>query len=208
MLTLIKAILLYAVIPFFITVLIAAGIATRTIFENNIPIGIPAMFYRGQWFLLLILPFFAAGVGASQMYSDRNKGISTFLATMATTRGQIISARIAAGLLGIAIVIVPLILTEAVLLVVYPRLVPVESMFLWRIFIAAFLINAAAYSVGLLMGWNTRKHLPVLGTLVLCIPLIGLLIVKGFSLQASLLLLLVIAACLTRVWQKYLATSL
>ena len=183
----IKAILLYVVFPLLIAVLIAANIVTRMILENNITIGIPSMYYKGQWYLLFFLPFISAGIGAAQVYSDRNKGISTFLATMATTRWQILSARIAAGLLWIAIVFAPLVLVDIVLLIVYPQLVPIDSKFLWQTFAMAFLVNVATYCTGLLMGWNTRKYLPILGSLVLCLPLIALIVIKGFGVPMLLI---------------------
>ena len=175
---------------------------------GKMPIGIPIVMYTIFSFLLAFLPFICTSFGAQQMYTDRNKKISTFLATMATTRRRILTAKIITGLLWIGIIIVPLATVEAILLRVFPPIVPADTSFLVKLFITLFLICLACYCMGLQIGWNTNKFFPILGGLALTPVLMSIIIIKGFGIETAIILLLLSIASMIRVWQKFMTTPL
>ena len=175
---------------------------------GKIPIGIPISMYTIFPFLFLFVPLICTAFGATQMYTDRNKKISTFLATMATTRKRILTAKIITGLSWICIIVVPLATAEAVLLRVYPSIVPADTSFLVKLFVILFLIYLACYCLGLQMGWNTNKFFPILGSIAVTPVLISIIIIKGFGIETALILLLLAAASILRIWQKFMTTPL
>ena len=175
---------------------------------GKMPIGIPIVMYTIFSFLLAFLPFICTSFGSQQTYTDRSKKISTFLATMATTRRQILTAKIITGLLWICVIIVPLATAEAILLRVFPSIVPADTGFLVKLFITLFLICLACYCFGLQMGWNTNKFFRTLGGLTLTSVLMSIIIIKGFGIETALILLFLSIASMVRIWQKFMTTPL
>lgn len=198
---------------FIIAAIITAIFASIIIYSvlvgerGRIAIGIPMGMYSVFW-LLLSMPLICTAFGATQTYTDRSKKISTFLATMATTRRQILTAKIITGLLWIGIIIVPLAAAEAILLRVSPPIVPADTSFLVKPFITLFLICLACYCMGLQIGWNTNKFFPILGSIAVTPVLMSIIIIKGFGIETALILLLLSIASMIRVWQKFMTTPL
>ena len=172
------------------------------------PVGVPEGMYVAFWVPLWLLPFIMAGLGAAQMHGDRSKKISAYLCTLATSRERILAARIIAGLALMVIIVMPLAIADAVFLVVYPRLVPIDVGSLVDRFAVVLAVNLAGYAVGLLMGWNTNKYFATLGSIVLCLVLIGVMAIKGFGGQTCVILLLVAAAGLARTGQRFMRSAL
>ena len=82
--------------------------------------------------------FLITAMGVSQMQSDRNKKISSFLSTLAVTRYKILIARVIAGIIAILLFFLPQI---AALLVVYNFFISPIFVFgnmLTEMYIAAF----------------------------------------------------------------------
>jgi len=198
-----------AIIPLAIIAVLIAVVYSAVI-VNYHPMGgaIPLVMFKVMWFPLCFLAFISAGIGAQQMYSDQARKISAFLSTLATSRRRIFAARLLAGAAIPLIAIVLLALTDVIVLLLYPPVVLAGASLLISMFIVAVLLNLASYAVGLLIGWHTTKLLPILGSLALTAPLIGLIVIKGFGLHTCLILIIVTAAALTRIWQKYAAAPL
>jgi len=159
-------------------------------------------------FICFIIPFFSAAVGAQQMTTDRNGGISTYLSTLATSRNRIFTARLIAGIASFVFVLAALALADAMLINRYCSLVPMDTNFLVRLFATAFLISLAGYGIGLLAGWRTSKVFPLLIVIILLIPLLLIVSIKGLGGHSYLLLLIVALAALLRAWQRYRTVSL
>jgi ABC-type transport system involved in multi-copper enzyme maturation permease subunit len=156
--------------------------------------------------VILIIGFPA--MGATQMYTDRTRKISTLLSTLPVSRRQILCARIITGILAILTLLLPLTITMVIL---FPLFTPPIQMYpglVWEIFAAAFLMAFACYCLGLLTGWNSSKIIPTLGGLVLTGILLPLILVKGFGLHTVVILLLFIIASLMRTWHTFMSTSL
>lgn len=214
MLTLIKREIEDNIVFFIIAAIIAIVFTAIPIYSvltdemGKIPIGIPISMYTIFPFLFLFVPLICTAFGATQMYTDRNKKISTFLATMATTRKRILTAKIITGLLWICIVIVPLAIAEVVLLRLFPLIVPADTSLLVKLFITLFLICLACYCLGLQMGWNTNKFFPILGSLAVTPILMSIIIIKGFGIETAIILLLLAIASMLQIWQKFMTTPL
>lgn len=147
--------------------------------------------------------FFA--MGTTQMYLDKNRKISAFLSTLSITRNQILLARVITSVLAILIFFVPLIITAAISIrFLHPYAYP----YLFDISTAILLLVFACYCIGLLIGWTDGKIVPVLGGLILVFIFTSLVFVKGFGSDFAALLILFIIACLVRVRQKFISTSL
>jgi hypothetical protein len=167
-----------------------------------------SMFEALALYLPVVVSLISAAVGVTQTYTDRK--ISTFLSTLATTRGQILTAKMAAGILGILAALLPVMLANVILLHVY-HVAPVSSVytrFFGRIFATTFILSVACYCLGLQMGRNTGKVIPVFGTLLLALILYSIIIIKGFGLHAVVVLLLFSIALSVRIRQKFLSTPL
>jgi len=197
---------------FFLIALIASMVCTSTVVwsvtmthADALPVGIPLIMYQALAVLLPGLALLAAAFGATQMYGDRSKRISTFLSTLATTRGQILAAKMITGVLWILLVLLPLLAADVILLQVYPRVAPLDVSFLAKMFAVTFLCSLACYALGLQMGWNTNRFFPILGSVALSFTLIYLVVVKGFSIQALGLLFVFAVAALTRTWQRFMS---
>lgn len=156
--------------------------------------------------VLAILGFSA--MGASQMYTDKTRKISAFLSTLRVTRTQILAARIVTGILTILILLVPLAVTAAVLLRIFPPPFPIYPHFISEIFTAVFLTGFACYCLGLQLGWSPNKVIPVLGSIGSTAVIVPLIIIKGFGACTAIIMLLLIVASLTRTWQKFKSTPL
>ncbi len=147
-------------------------------------------------------------MGASQMYTDRNRKISAFLSTLPVSRNRILLARIITGTLAILIFFLPLIITASILLHLYTPPIPIYSGMVFEISTAAFLMAFACYCISLQAGWNSGRIMPTLGGLVLSAILIPLIIIKGFSFEITVILVLFITAYLIRIRQTFTSTSL
>jgi hypothetical protein len=166
----------------------------------------------GLWIpVIIVLIIGLAGMGVSQMYTDRNRRISAFLCGLPVTRGQILAARIVTGILAILTFLVPLTITAVVLLRLFAPPVPIHSGysgFIFDIFIVTFLMGFACYCLGLQTGWTSSKVTPTLGGAALAFVLVPLIVVKGFGLHIVVILLLFIIASLVRTWHRFMSTSL
>lgn len=156
--------------------------------------------------VLAILGF--AAMGASQMYTDKTRKISAFLSTLRVTRAQILVARIVTGILTILILLIPLAVTAAVLLRIFPPPYPIYPHFVSEIFTTVFLTAFACYCLGLQIGWSPNKVIPVLGSIGATAVIVPLIIIKGFGVYTVIIMLLLIFASLTRTWQKFTSTPL
>lgn len=168
--------------------------------------------FVGLWIsAIIVLMIGLPGMGVSQMYTDRTRRISAFLCGLPVTRGQILAAKIVAGILAILTFFVPLTITAVVLLRLFvpPVLIySVYSGFIFDIFITAFLMSFACYCLGLQTGWTSSRITPTLGGVALAFVLVPLIFVKGFGLHIVVILLLFITASLIRTWHRFTSTSL
>ena len=172
-------------------------------------VGVPGEMYDTfAKFPFCIFPLIAAAFGAGQMSFDRDKKISSFLATLATTRRQILSAKIITGILWLLLVILPLAAADAILLKVYPRIAVPDAGFLVHTFITIFLGGMACYSFGLLIGGRSGKLMPIVGIILVTALLLSLIVIKGISLPTMIFFTLFIIAALIRTYQKFMSVSL
>ena len=190
------AVLSTILIALLISAMYHPGTGDRPVFVG---LSIPAI-------VILIIGFTA--MGATQMYTDRTRRISAFLAGLPVRRRQILLARVITGILAILTLLLPLTITMVIL---FPLFIPPIQMypgFVSEIFAALFLMAFACYCLGLLTGWNSSKIIPTLGGLVLTCILLPLILVKGFGLHVVVVLLLFIIASLVRIWHTFMSTSL
>jgi hypothetical protein len=157
---------------------------------------------------IVILTIGFASMGVSQMYTDRNRKISTFLTSLPVTRCQILTARIITGILAILIVLVPLTITGMFLMRIFAPPIPFFTAIIPNIFVVTFLMAFSCYCLGLQTGWTSSRITPTLGGLVLTCIFIPLIVVKGFGLHIKVILVLFIIASLIRIWQKFKTTAL
>jgi ABC-type transport system involved in multi-copper enzyme maturation permease subunit len=150
----------------------------------------------------------SAAMGSAQMYQDRTRKSLMFLCTMATTRQQILMAKIIVGILWLCALLGPTAITDAVLYQLYPSVVPLEAGALTRPVTAVFMLCFASYCLGLLTGWNSGKIVPLLGWAGLVILTGSIFIIKGVGPEAHVLLAIFAAAVLVAVWHKFMATEL
>lgn len=147
-------------------------------------------------------------MGIAQVYGDRANKISPFLATLPVTRAQILTARLATGVLAILIVLLPTVIAATVVL---DRYMP-PLFFYWRgivqISLTFFLVALACYCFGLLIGSSTRKLLLIAACLAVPFLMMTLVAVKGFGPQAMAVLGLLIFAAVVRVVTKFSSTPL
>ncbi len=156
--------------------------------------------------IVLIIGF--PGMGASQMYTDRNRKISTFLTGLPVTRCQILTARIITGILAILVVLVPLTVTGTILWRLFAPPIPIFPGLIFDLSVVTFLMGFACYCLGLQTGWTTSRITPTLGGIVLTCIFVPIIIVKGFDTLIKIILLLFIIASLIRTWQKFKHTAL
>ena len=175
---------------------------------QKVPIGLDQGMYNIFVFLIPITAFLANALGAAQMYKDKNQKISAFLLTLATTRNKIISARIIAGVIWILMVIVPIAITELLLVQIFPILIPYPKSLIIKLFITMFLMSLSCYSVGLVVGDSKRKNFSQTMGMIIAIIILTLVIIKGFGADTALILIILTAALLGRVWQKFSTAAL
>jgi hypothetical protein len=153
--------------------------------------------------------FIFCGLGAAQMYWDRMKRISALLATLPVTRNQIFTARIAVGGLAVMMGFLP---TVGTMVVVSGMVEPSSTDNLGPVYggiwILIFLLCIASYCVGLQTGWTSNRIIPTLGSLLLSWILTGVIWIKGFELDAYLILIPFIACCLFRAWRTFSTAAL
>lgn len=147
-------------------------------------------------------------LGVAQMYTDRTRNVSAFLTALPVTRPQIFAARIAAGVLAILILLVPLMIAGSIVLGLQRAEVPLYHGILADLFRGVFLTCLACYSVGIYAGWNRGSLAPTLGVLpiVMFVPL--LLVIKGFGLEVAGILAVFVVACLAGAWCRFSSSSL
>jgi len=147
-------------------------------------------------------------MGVAQVYTDRTNRISSFLATLAVTRGQILLARITVGVLALATILLPAAVAATVLL---RKFLPLMR-FYWRaiaeVSATGFLMVLACYCFGLLLGSTPRKLLVVGGCLSVPPLMMSLVVAKGFEGEAMVVLGLLILASLARVTTRFSSTPL
>jgi len=155
---------------------------------------------------IIIIGFFA--MGAIQMYTDRTRRISAFVLTLPVGRGRILLARTAAGTLAILALLVPLAIATMILLRLFTPPIPVYSRMLLEVFAGTFLAAFACYCIGLQAGWNSNRLGPSLGGLGLTCVLVSIILLKGYGLHVTVILVLFIAASLVRTWHTFTSTPL
>ena len=173
------------------------------------PSGVPLSYPIGillTTIVILVIGF--AGMGISQMHMDKNRRISAFLSTLPVTRDQILTARIIAGILTILTLLVPLTITTIILCKLLTPPIPIYEGLLLDIFKVILLTALACYCIGLQTGSAAGKLLAPFGGLLLAGILVLIIIIKGFGLQASFILIIFIIASVIRIRQKFLSTSL
>ena len=147
-------------------------------------------------------------VGAAQMYTDRANRVSSLLASLATTRGRILAARVLAGALIILASLVPPLVTAVAIMSIEDAPLAFYRGAIAEVFATAVLASFACYCVGLLLGWTTIKAFPILGLLFLMALVVLLVVIKGFVPTAIVLLLLFSIACLVHVWYRFTSLPL
>jgi len=90
--------------------------------------------------VIVILVIGFPAMGASQMYTDRNRKISAFLSALPVTRGRILVARIITGILAILTVLAPLTITATVLWHLLVPPIPIYPCPIFDIFVTALLM--------------------------------------------------------------------
>jgi hypothetical protein len=150
----------------------------------------------------------SAAMGSAQMYQDRTRKSLMFLCTMATTRQQILTAKIIVGILWMCILLGPVAVTDAVLYQLYPSVIPLEAGAMTRPITAVFMVCFASYCLGLLTGWHSGKLVPLLGWAALVLLTGSIFIIKGAGVEAYAMLAVFAAATLTVVWHRFMATEI
>ena len=162
-------------------------------------------------FLIPMIGAFVSGamaMGVSQMYSDRNRKVSSFLSTLAASRDQILIARISVGILAILTFVIPVLITSTIIFNFLIPPIPILKKIFLDIFSISILTSLACYCIGLLTGWTTVRFLPVLAGLPFFFIFVTIVIIKGFGIQTVLLLILFIAASLVQIRNKFISTPL
>jgi len=157
---------------------------------------------------IVVLTIGFSSMGASQMYTDRNRKISTFLSSLPVTRCQILTARIITGVLAILVVLVPLTVAGTILWRLFAPPIPIFPGLIFDLSVVTFLMGFACYCLGLQTGWTTSRITPSLGGIILTCVFVPLIMIKGFGPQIKIILLLFIIASLIRTWQKFKHTAL
>lgn len=165
---------------------------------------LPDYLLSGWVWLFLLFPFIGAGLGISQMRNDLAKKISVFLSTHATMRDQILTVRILVGLGFLLLLVLPVLILY--LSWVYDaglQAVPGVVGSLVRMFAGVWLLSFACYALGLVTAVHSSRLVAYTAPVVMAAVLILLVFIKGFGIEAFLLLAAVAAASLLRLWQKY-----
>ena len=218
MLVLIKREIEDNIVMFVIAVLMAmilAAVMVVAVTERNAdqpsPTGVSNTMFQT---LTATLPISAAMLAAVfalvQSYIDRTRNMPTFLATLATTRGRILSARVAAGMILICVVVLPVAATAVVLLRNY-HVSPISDMYValaLRVAATTFLLAMASYCVALRTSLNAGVVMTVFAAIMLTSVLISVTVIKGFTCQAMVLYLVVIVTSVMLAWRKFAESPL
>ncbi|MFC1675735.1 hypothetical protein ACFL3G_01570 [Planctomycetota bacterium] len=147
-------------------------------------------------------------LGSTQMSGDRDKKVSSFLSTLATTRRQIMLARIISGLLWIIILLLPFAVTFAIVRYIWPQVISMEVRFFITLLCITGLIHLVCYCIGLRMSWQQNKVLRIVYTIVPIPIVLSIFIIRGLNIEIAIILLLFASAMMVQTWQKFMSTSL
>jgi len=198
-------------LAYFIGAIVLSAVLTSTVVSVTLALNAKSMRIVGVGLsipAILIVGIGLCGLGVAQMYTDRTRKISAFLAALPTTRAWIFAARVTAGLLAIVIFLVPLGIAGAVVIDLRTEQVPLLAGVLVDVMRSLFLACLAGYAMGLYAGWNRRSLLPTLGAVPLALLIPLLIIIKGFGLDVAVILMALIVACLTATWCRFSSSSL
>ena len=187
-----------------ILVIVNCSIAAM-LFRSNERVHWESNMYVYTAFCLLCgLPIFSLIFGIVQMCSDTIRKVPTFLISLATTRQQIILAKIISGTVLIIVLTGILVITQLVLTMIYPPLLPVNVWFLAKIYLTTIFTSFALYAVGLQAGCVSNWKLLGWGAILLATPLLALILIKGLGWQTSAILIVFTAATLTKTWTRFM----
>ena len=193
--------LLAAIVAGLTVMLIIAGFYYGEDHERIIAI-VPSFVFSGVMILLF------GWLGVDQIYGDKNKHMNSFLCTLAVSRLQVFAAKIITGIICILTFVVPFVIMWWV---VFPFVVPTNPLFVGMFFngaITIFLVAVSAYCIGLQIGWQSNKIVPLIGGLLLMSVFLPIAVVKGFMAEGICFLVVFIAASMIRVWHKFKSVSL
>ena len=160
------------------------------------------------WLVIVAVPPIAGWLGLIQMGIDKTRKVSAFLATLATTRTRILAARSIVGVIAILAIVLPLAAAHVILQLVYPKFVFGAVSLFTRLFITAFLMSIACYSLGLLLAWRLKIYFAVPLCVLLEAMILSVVLVKGLGPQAYILLVLIAATALMRTWRGFKTSPL
>jgi ABC-type transport system involved in multi-copper enzyme maturation permease subunit len=182
-----------------------------SVYSNNYrpPLTAPNEISSVWFFIILIFfPMVFTSLANHRMNSDRRNKISTYLSTLATSRLQIFLARFIAGLICILAVLLVFAITTALSLNFFPPVTSIDTSLLYRTAAAFFCLCLAGYSLGLMTGWSPNKYLTSIGALALILLTLSVILFKGLSVVAMLILLTLAASAVLIAWYKYSTSSL
>jgi len=186
-----------------VAIVVVSIVSAATLGREPAPRGLPGYLVAGFGVVLFALPFCAAYAGVGQMFNDRRHGVSRFLSTLATSRGRIAVARVLAGVAYHVVVFGPLVVTYAAILERLEYPVSGVGRLVVPAFVVAVLLSFCCYAVGLWLGGRGGVVVPWFGTGLLAAALIALVVIKGLSAEAGLLLVLVTVAALAGAWVRF-----
>jgi len=157
--------------------------------------------------ITIFLPLIMLEIGVSQMHFDRNGKISTFLICLAATRHRIFIAKLSAAVFVIISAVAIMVLLQVLLLLVFPKPLPIVTGLLARVHILTILLSLSCYSLGLLMG-NLQRIWVMFLALIPAAILAAVIIIKGVGWQSWIILALFTTAAVSCTWQKFLKTPL
>ncbi|UCD49710.1 MAG: hypothetical protein JSW27_19520 [Phycisphaerales bacterium] len=198
-------------LAYFVGAVILSGLLTFGVVSVILATGAGDMMIvgiGGSIPVTIIVTVGVSALGVAQMYTDRTRKVSAFLTALPTTRRQIFTARVLAGLAAILIFIVPLGVAGAILIDMHTDQVPLYAGVLGDIMRSLFLTCFACYCLGLYAGWNRRSLAPTLGVLPVALLIPLLVIIKGLGPDVALMLSIFIVACLTATWCRFSSSSL
>ena len=198
--------LLALIVVVFFLVIIANQVVRD--YPRNIPLGVPMIMINLFVVPVMIMPILSAVAGLVQSSLDSSQKKSAFLTTLALTRNQIVTARLAGGGVFIMVQLVPLVVGYAVLLALYPPVVPIDVSMFAGVFITSLIFNTAAYFIGLLTGTAGRAIYRLVFCGLILIFIFFIIIAKGFGPDAWLLLLIVTIAAAYKYWSSFLRMAL
>jgi len=159
-------------------------------------------------FLAIITIIGVCTLGASQTHTEKTRKISQFLLTLPVTRRQIFAARVLTGISAILVLLVPPAVTTNIVGLGFAGLWQGEASYKYliiEIFSSLFLACLGLYCTGLLCGLSKSRlaATPTLLGLILSIFLLSLIVIKGFGIEASIIMFFYVASCLTFSWLKF-----